>query len=88
MLYEPIQYVITGKRVSSEDICTVMEQLGKEKCLYRMWKGSMPYLQSIANKVPSSFRSLHPFGCLTSMVLSLVQELNAVAAEALANPPE
>lgn len=51
MLYEPIQYVITGKRVSDEDICAVMEELGKEKCLYRMWKGSIPYLQSIANKV-------------------------------------
>jgi hypothetical protein len=65
MLYEPIQYVITGKRIVEEDICVTMEKIGKDQSLYRMWKGSMPYLQSIANK-----------------------ELNAKAAEALANPPQ
>merc|ERR1711941_223779 len=65
MLYEPIQYVVTGKRISDVDICETLEQIGKEEALYRMWKGSMPYLQSIANK-----------------------ELNATAADALANPPK
>lgn len=51
MLYEPIQYVVTGKRICDEDICETLEKIGKEEALYRMWKGSMPYLQSIANKV-------------------------------------
>ncbi len=50
MLYEPVQYVITGKRQSEQDVCAIMEGLGKKECLVKLWTGSFPYLQSIANK--------------------------------------
>jgi hypothetical protein len=63
MLYEPIQYVITGKRICDEDICEYMEKIGKEESLYRMWKGSMPYLQSIANKVTPFLLLMPPALC-------------------------
>jgi len=86
MLYEPIQYVITGKRICQEDICAILEEMGKAKSLYKMWKGSLPYLQSIANKVllfPTPF--CHD---IRLMLLIPPQDLNAIAAQALANPPQ
>jgi hypothetical protein len=50
MLWEPLQYIITGKRQPEEDVTEVMEREGKEKCMAKMWRGSMPYLQSVADK--------------------------------------
>jgi hypothetical protein len=50
MLWEPLQYVITGKRHPDEDVTEVMEREGKAKTMEKMWKGSVPYLQSIADK--------------------------------------
>jgi hypothetical protein len=92
MLYEPIQYVVTGKRIVDEDICETLEKIGKEEALYRMWKGSMPYLQSIANKVCARALSRFRLGGVALRVRSSLglarQELNAAAADALANPPK
>ena len=50
MLWEPVNYVMTGKRHSEEDVTEVMERVGKDKCMVQMLRGSLPYLQSVANK--------------------------------------
>jgi len=50
MLWDPLRYLITGKRTGDASITTVMEELGKQKCLQKLWDGILPYAKSIASK--------------------------------------
>eukprot|EP01089_Gocevia_fonbrunei_P018888 TRINITY_DN64_c0_g1_i1.p1 TRINITY_DN64_c0_g1~~TRINITY_DN64_c0_g1_i1.p1 ORF type:complete len:357 (-),score=101.81 TRINITY_DN64_c0_g1_i1:41-1111(-) len=50
MLWDPLRYLITGKRTGDASITVVMEEQGKQACLQKLWNGILPYAKSIASK--------------------------------------
>lgn len=50
MLWDPLRYLITGKRTGDSSITAVMESEGKEKSMNKLWDGIKPYAKSLGDK--------------------------------------
>eukprot|EP01088_Endostelium_zonatum_P012146 TRINITY_DN26324_c0_g1_i1.p1 TRINITY_DN26324_c0_g1~~TRINITY_DN26324_c0_g1_i1.p1 ORF type:complete len:368 (+),score=68.07 TRINITY_DN26324_c0_g1_i1:31-1104(+) len=66
MLWDPLRYLMTGKRIGDASIVVEMEKKGKKESLKKLWSGVFPYAKSIAR--PEMFIKARDAGYLEGLI--------------------